>query len=105
MTEETDTEVPGNLPENPQESAQGLPAKLDFSTFILSLSSSALMTLGVIENPVTKLKEKDTVVARQTIDLIALLKEKTLGNLSGSEAKLVDDVLSELEVWYVKEAG
>ncbi len=79
--------------------------KLDFSTFILSLSSSALMTLGVIENPVTKQKEKDTAVARQTIDLIVLLKEKTAGNLSDSEAKLLDDVLSELQVWYVKEAG
>jgi hypothetical protein len=79
--------------------------ELDFTSFILSLSSSALMTLGVIENPVTKKKEKDSAVARQTIDLIALLKEKTVGNLTNSEAKLLDDVLAELQVWYVKETA
>ncbi len=85
--------------------AEGLLPELDFSTFILSLSSSALMTLGVIENPVTKQKEKDPAVAKQTIDLIALLKEKTAGNLTEAEAKLIDDALAELQVWYVKETA
>ncbi|MBE9529136.1 MAG: DUF1844 domain-containing protein [Proteobacteria bacterium] len=85
--------------------AKGPLPELDFSSFILSLSSSALMTLGVIENPVTKQKEKDPVVAKQTIDLIALLKEKTAGNLTDSEAKLLDDALAELKVWYVKETA
>lgn len=77
---------------------------LDFSTFVLSLSTSVLMHLGVIENPVTKQKEKDMAVAKQTIDLIELLKEKTKGNLTGEEASLIQDVLHELHVWYVKEA-
>lgn len=81
---------------------QEAPQALDFSTFILSLSSSVLMCLGVVENPVTKKIEKDLLVARQTIDLIALLKEKTKGNLSDDETKLTDDVLHELRVWYCK---
>lgn len=75
---------------------------LDFSTFILSLSSSVLMNLGVVENPMTKKTEKEPAVARQTIDLMVLLKEKTRGNLTESEAKLLEDVLRELQLWYVK---
>ena len=66
---------------------------LDFSTLILSLSSSVLMNLGIIENPVTRKKEKDLAAAKQTIDLIALLKDKTRGNLTEEEKKLLDDVL------------
>ena len=75
---------------------------LDFSAFILSLSTSVLMNLGLVENPVTKQKEKEPEVARQTIDLIELLKEKTKGNLTQEESKLIEDVLHELRLWYVK---
>jgi hypothetical protein len=75
---------------------------LDFSTFILSLSTSVLMNLGLVENPVTGKTEKEPAVARQTIELITLLKEKTKGNLSDEEGKLMDNVLHELRLWYVK---
>lgn len=75
---------------------------LDFSAFILSLSTSVLMNLGLVENPMTKQKEKEPEVAKQTIDLIALLKEKTRGNLTEEESKLIEDVLHELRLWYVK---
>ncbi len=78
---------------------------LDFTTFILSLSTSALMNMGLVENPVTKKTEKEMPVARQTIELISLLKEKTKGNLTGDETKLIDDVLHELQLWYVKAAS
>ena len=81
--------------------ARDLPP-LDFSTFILSLSSSVLMNLGLVENPVTGKTEKEPAVARQTIDLLTLLKEKTTGNLSEEEGKLLDNVLHELRLWYVK---
>ena len=75
---------------------------LDFSTFILSLSTSVLMNLGLVENPVTGKTEKEPAVARQTIELITLLKEKTRGNLTDEEGKLMDNVLHELRLWYVK---
>ena len=78
---------------------------LDFSTLILSLSSSVLMNLGIIENPVTRKKEKDLAAAKQTIDLIALLKDKTRGNLTEEEKKLLDDVLHELQLQYCRTAG
>lgn len=75
---------------------------LDFSTFILSLSSSVLMSLGVVENPITGKLEKEPAIARQTIDLIELMREKTKGNLTDEEIKLLDGVLHELRLWYVK---
>jgi len=75
---------------------------LDFSTFVLSLSSSVLINLGILENPVTKKSEKDTAAAKQTIDLIALLKEKTSGNLTEEESKLIEDLLTELQLQYCK---
>lgn len=75
---------------------------LDFSTFVLSLSSSVLMNLGVVENPVTKKTEHEPLVAQQTIALLGLLKEKTQGNLTEQEGKLLDDVLHELHIWYCK---
>ncbi len=88
-------EVEGAVPGTP------LPT-LDFTTLILSLSSSALMNLGVIENPMTKTKDKEPAIAKQTIDLIALLQEKTAGNLVGEETRLIEDVLAELRLWYCK---
>jgi hypothetical protein len=80
-------------------------APLDFSMFILSLSSSVLMNLGLVENPVTGKTEKEPAVARQTIELIELLKDKTRGNLTEEEGKLMDNVLHELHLWYVKAAS
>lgn len=79
--------------------------QLDFTTLILSLSSSVLMSLGVVENPVTGKMEKEPALAMQTIELIELLKVKTKGNLTEEEAKLLEDVLHELHLWYVKAAG
>ena len=76
--------------------------ELDFSTFILSLSSSVLINLGLLENPVTQKSEKDLAVAKQTIDLLVLLKEKTDGNLTENESKLIEDLLTELQLQYCK---
>lgn len=91
-------------PDKPSAKAARELPPLDFSTFILSLSTSVLMNLGVVENPVTRQKEKEPAVAKQTIDLISLIKEKTKGNLTAEEEKLMDDVLHELRLWYCKAA-
>lgn len=85
----------------PEKELKDLPP-LDFSTFILSLSTSVLMNLGVVENPMTGKTEKEPAIAKQTIDLIELLREKTKGNLTNEEGKLMEDVLHELRLWYVK---
>lgn len=74
----------------------------DFSTFILSLSHSALMHLGEAPHPETGEIQKNLPLARQTIDLIAMLEDRTKGNLSGDEERLVAQILFDLRMRYVE---
>lgn len=76
---------------------------IDFSTFIFSLSSSAILHLGLIENPYTKTIDKNLPLAKQTIDIISMLKDKTKGNLSNEEENLITHLLTELRFKYVNE--
>ena len=72
-----------------------------FSNLILSLGTSAMIHMGVMDNPVTKQKEKDLDMAKQEIDMIMMLKVISKGNLSQAEKKLLDQVLSELHMKFV----
>ncbi|MBF0301860.1 MAG: DUF1844 domain-containing protein [Desulfamplus sp.] len=76
--------------------------EVDFSTFIISLYSSALVQLGEIPDPVTGTRAKDLCIAKQTIDMIAMLEKKTSGNLDIEEEKLLKSLLHELRMTYVK---
>ena len=82
-------------------SSEGLP-EISFSAFVISLSTQALMHLGEIANPLSGKVETDVPVARQLIDIIAVLREKTRGNLDSGEGKLMDDVLFDLRMRYVE---
>lgn len=75
---------------------------IDFSTFVLSLSHSALMHLGEAPNPENGKVEKNLPLARQTIDLISMLEEKTKGNLTGDEERLIGQILFDLRMRYVE---
>lgn len=74
---------------------------IDFNTFVLSLSASAAMHLGMAPNPMTGETEVSLPLARQTIDLLALLESKTEGNLTGEEERLLAQVLHDLRMQYV----
>jgi hypothetical protein len=78
------------------------PIDVDFTTFVLSLSHSALMHLGEAPNPDTGGLEKNLALARQTIDLVAMLEEKTKGNLTGDEERLLGQILFDLRMRYVE---
>ena len=82
----------------------GLP-KVDFSSFVLSLYSSVLVQLGIVEEPTTGSKEKDLALAKQTIDMMAMIKEKTAGNLDTEEENLLTNLLHELRLAYVEAKG
>lgn len=86
----------------PREGDAPLP-RLDFATFVISLNSSALVQLGILANPATGQKEKNLPLAKQTIDLLALLEEKTRGNLTSDEANMLKSILYDLRIIYVKE--
>lgn len=86
-----------------EEAHAELPA-VDFATFVLSLNHSALMHLGVAPDPSTGTTELSLPLARQTIDLVALLQEKTRGNLTGEEERILEQILYELRLRYVETA-
>lgn len=83
-------------------SGQRLP-KIDFSTFVISLNSSALVQLGVLADPTTGEISKNMAVAKQTIDVLGMLEEKTRGNLDTDEANMLKSILYDLRILYVKE--
>jgi hypothetical protein len=87
--------------EEGQEEAEDLPA-VDFSTFVLSLSHSVLVHMGDAPSPVHGRSEPNLPLARQTIDLIALLEQKTRGNLSGDEERILSQVLYDLKVRFIE---
>lgn len=84
------------------ETQQGPLPEIDFIHFIFSLSTSAFIQLGEIEDPFTKKISKNLPLAKQTIDLIGMLKEKTKGNLTADEEKVIEQVLFDLRMRYVK---
>ena len=78
-------------------------SRISFGSFIISLASTAALHFGDIPDPQTgERHEPDLVAAHQMIDLISLLQEKTKGNLTPDETKLVDDLLYELRMRYVQ---
>ncbi len=85
----------------PKEGREDLPA-IDFSTFVLSLSHSALVHLGDAEDPSTGRRERNLPMARQTIDLLGLLQDKTRGNLDGGEERVLEQVLIDLRLRFVE---
>ncbi len=85
----------------PPSGEEALPT-LDFATFVLSLNHSALMHLGDAPDPTGETLEKDLPLARQTIDLLGLLEEKTKGNLTGDEERLLTHVLFDLRMRFVE---
>ncbi len=111
MAEENKEKKEGNQASSARESASrsgkkvyALP-KIDFSTFVLSINSSALVQLGLIEDPANGQKTKNLPLAKQTIDLLAMLEEKTKGNLTNDEENILKNILYELRMLYVKEKG
>lgn len=77
--------------------------EMNFTTFILSLNASALVHLGIQTDPLTGGQTENLLVAKQTIDILAMLDEKTKGNLTDDERRLLTHVLYELRMLYVKQ--
>lgn len=102
----TSTDDRGFILKNDEKEAAGrkkeLPA-INFSTFIFSLNSSALVHLGAIPDPTTGNIQKELAIAKQTIDILAMLEEKTRGNLTEEEHKLLTHMLHDLRIKFVQE--
>lgn len=75
---------------------------MDFSALVLSLAETALFHLGLLRIPGSEEVKKDLQAARQTIDLIAMLQDKTRGNLTDSEQKVITETLYQLRMTFVE---
>jgi hypothetical protein len=87
-------------PEAPPE--EGFP-EVNFVNFILSMSTTAMYHFGDFPDPVSQKAQKNLAAAKQTIDILGMLRSKTEGNLDDNEKSLMDGVLFELRMRYVKE--
>lgn len=90
-------------------SPQGAPADADpeedgipFAAFVQSLAQQAMMQMGLIPWPHTGQRDLQLEQARDTVDILAMLKAKTRGNLSAQEAKLIETALYELRMTWVE---
>ena len=78
------------------------PPEIDFNSFIISLGTQALMQLGVIKPPEGIDMPVDKAAAHQTIDILQMLEEKTKGNLEPGEAQLLEEILHNCRMSFVR---
>ena len=78
------------------------PPELTFAAFLWSLSEQALAALGEVPDPSSGQVSRDLIMAQQMIDIIAMLRDKTRGNLDPHEQALLKEILSSLQMKYVE---
>ncbi len=88
-----------------REEERGPLPEVSMATFVFSLSSSALVHLGEIPEPETNQTRVDLGIAKQIIDTLGMLQEKTKGNLDPDEETLLRSVLYDLRMRYVQKSG
>lgn len=99
-----------SAPQAQQRSASGTPQEenasgVDFASLVMSLATQALVMMGEIPSPDGSRGSRNLDGAQQTIDIIALLREKTQGNLTQEEERLIDEVLAQLRLAFVHSVG
>ncbi len=103
------SEEEAQAPESEDAAASGEDAEsfqlpeINFATFIFSLNSSVLVHLGIIDDPASGKKVKNLALAKQTIDILGMLEEKTRENLTEDEESMLKNMLYDLRMIYVKE--
>ena len=75
---------------------------ITFSNFVISVSTATLVHFGELPDPVTGKRERNLFLARQNIDLLGMIREKTKGNLTAEEQRVLDDALFKLRLRYVE---
>lgn len=93
---------PDELKNEDKKESANYDIKVDFSAFILSLSSTVLVAVGEIPDPITKETKKNIRAAKQMIDIINMLKDKTKGNLTKEEDELIQNLCFELKMKYLQ---
>ena len=98
-----ETEQRPPVTESPESAPDEAFPEVNFVNFILSLSTTAMYHFGDFPDPVSQKAQRNLSAAKQTIDILGLLRSKTEGNLDENEKALMDGILFELRMRYVKE--
>jgi hypothetical protein len=85
----------------PDDEEDVAPEQTMFTDFVMNIASSAFIYLGLVEHPATGRRQVDMMAAKETIDLLILLREKTNGNLSRGEERFYDELLADLKTQFV----
>ena len=104
-TQETERPAASAAPESTQSQEKEPEGDVSMAGLVLSLAAGAQMGLGIAPHPMTGKTEKDLRLAKQNIDLLALLEEKTKGNLSKEEEQLIHALLYDLRMRYLEAKG
>lgn len=84
-----------------EEDPNAMPEQTMFTEFVMGIASSAFIYLGLVEHPATGRRQVDLRAAKEAIDMLLMLREKTQGNLTRGEEKFFDDLLSDLKMQFV----
>lgn len=76
--------------------------QLDFSTLVLSFATSSMMNMGIAPDPQTGKKNKNLELAKQNIEILEILEQKTKGNLSTEEATLLENIMTEVRLRFIE---
>ena len=82
--------------------SQALPPEVNFASFMISLSTSVYIHLGLVPDPISQAKKQNLSLAKQSIDIIEMLKNKTSNNLTKEETQLMDNILYDIRMKYVE---
>jgi len=85
----------------PVEEMGAEPEQTMFTEFLMGIASSAFIYLGLVEHPATGRRQVDMAAAKESIDMLVMLREKTKGNLTRGEEKFFNDLLTDLKMQFV----
>ncbi|MBK7599162.1 MAG: DUF1844 domain-containing protein [Acidobacteria bacterium] len=78
-----------------------MPEQTMFTEFLMGIASSAFIYLGLVEHPATGKRQVDLMAAKESIDMLSMLRDKTRGNLTGGEERFFEEILSDLRMQFV----
>jgi hypothetical protein len=92
---------PAAAPPEQDQEMDGMPEQTEFTEFLMRIASEAFIYLGLVEHPMTGRRQVDLQAAKESIDMLAMLRDKTQGNLTPGEARFFDDLLADLKMQFV----
>jgi hypothetical protein len=102
-TEDAKTEEKPPEKESQERAQEEYLPDVTFSSFVFSLSTTVMYHFGDFPDPVTKKAQRNLAAAKQAIDILNMIKNKTVGNLDNNEKEMLEGILYELMMRYVKE--